>query len=74
MISTVGFPTVLYPYELTSLSNSAVGKGENTYVLYPYELTSLSNLRGWVQTSLLVLYPYELTSLSNHSGAPLVLT
>ena len=58
---------VLYPYELTSLSNGSLVNNAPGIVLYPYELTSLSNTVAELHEDADVLYPYELTSLSNYN-------
>ena len=58
-------PFVLYPYEITLLSNYYRYIPVYIQVLYPYEITLLSNcgVRGIVV--ICVLYPYEITLLSN---------
>ena len=56
---------VLYPIELTSLSNYASFDLPSKSVLYPIELTSLSNCYGSDIKNSGVLHPIELTSLSN---------
>ena len=58
-------PFVLYPYEITLLSNKVHILYNDISVLYPYEITLLSNKTRTYSEIDLVLYSYEITLLSN---------
>ena len=58
-------PFVLYPYEITLLSNYLRTFFRCFLVLHPYEITLLSNQKTERHSNIGVLHPYEITLLSN---------